>query len=220
MSLNTTFTKEDGTEVVIPFNGSQNGHPENEEPEVEEAAEPSSSVETLCGATRGDIIVMKHTTKALTELIERLLHSDGEKLWKIAKRDFKRNKTILISEFEVRRCSNGQIISQGRCNGTTPGNGIGGGGASSEELEKALKDRDAARAEADKLHANYATLFASFNTVREAANDIRGEYEDARDKLKLAAAEVDEWQAKFLAVKDNANSELERWVRENLICNM
>lgn len=111
----------------------------------------------------------------------------------------------MLSEFEVRRTANGQVVSQGRCNGPAAGGGI-----ASEEYQKAIKERDQARNEADRLHANYATLFASFNTVREAANELRGEYEDVAEKLKMAAAEVDEWQAKFLAVKENANAELNR----------
>ncbi|CAI2335206.1 unnamed protein product [Caenorhabditis sp. 36 PRJEB53466] len=181
--LNSTFTKEEREEVVIPLNGDV--HEQHEEHPQSQQLEPTDiEPDQLCGCTRAEIIVMKHAIKHYNDIIKRLLHSD---------------------EFEVRRCANGQVVSQGRCTGPNAG-----GGVPTEELQKALKERDHARAEADKLHANYATLFASFTSIREAANDIRGEYDDAADKLKLAAAEVEEWQNKFQAIKENANAELER----------
>ncbi|CAO4364652.1 unnamed protein product [Caenorhabditis nigoni] len=191
--MNSTFTREDENDATVDIKEETevfSDAPQTiERPARPAAAQEAREPETLLGYTRAEIIVLKHTSKLLTEQVGRLLYSN---------------------EFEVRRCANGEVISQGRCQ--TPVNGAlnGATGASSEELQKALKDRDLARAEAEKLHANYATLFASYNQVREVANDIRNEYEDARDKLKMAVAEVDEWQNKFLAVKDNANAELER----------
>lgn len=205
MSLNTTFTKDDGTEVVIPFNGTQNNDQGEESTELtqpDELEAPETiprhqgtiarrrAPEEESGKTRAEKLILKSSSTIFSEFLDNLLHSD---------------------EFEVRRCSNGQVLSQGRCN--TPAavtNGFADNGALNEELQKALKDRDVARAENEKLHANYSALFAAFNQTRDAANDIRMEYEDAREKLKMAATECEEWQAKFLNVKDNANAELER----------
>uniref|UniRef100_A0A1I7UX76 TACC_C domain-containing protein n=1 Tax=Caenorhabditis tropicalis TaxID=1561998 RepID=A0A1I7UX76_9PELO len=207
-SLNTTFTKEDGTEVVIPFNGTQSNVQEEEEametdlPEEEEQEEqpqppiPTGTIarrrpvtETDGGMSRIEALALKLSSDAIADFWKRALHSE---------------------EFELRRCSNGQILSQGRCSTPANGNPNMDGGALNEELQKAMKDLNVARIENEKLHDNYSALFASFNELRKASTDLRAEYETAREKLKMAAAECEDWQTKFLNVKDNANAELER----------
>ncbi|EFP09004.1 CRE-TAC-1 protein [Caenorhabditis remanei] len=188
--MDSTFTKEDGEETHVIDDVANEVVVPSEDVPIQKTEQKMQQF--FMGFSRAEIIVMKHTVKYLTETMERLLYSN---------------------EFEVRRCATGEIVSQGRChvNGAMNGNG---GGASDEEVQKLLKERDAARSEAEKLHANYATLYAAYNQVREAANDIRTEFEDAREKLKLATAEIDEWQVKFMSIKENATNELERASRE------
>ncbi|CAI5450097.1 unnamed protein product [Caenorhabditis angaria] len=143
----------------------------------------------LAGCSLMDVVILKHTNKKYMEINKRLFDSD---------------------EFEVRRCSDGQVISYGRCSnfglpGSTPSNSI-----PDEEYQRIVKERDQARQEAEKSHENYNVLFSSYTAVREAANDIREGYQEAAEKLKMAAGEVEEWKTKYEIVKQNANLELER----------
>lgn len=199
--MNTTFNKEDDEQAMAaddiqPYEDA----PEELEPsgasETSQSHPPANTTftrgkeETLLGFNRCEIIAMKHSSKLLAEQLGRLLFSP---------------------EFEVRRCATGEIISEGRCSHPINGqaNGVGGR-ATNEEMEQLIRERDAARAEAEKLHTNYVTLYDTYNQVKSAANDIRSEYESARDKLKMAANECEEWSMKFMAIKQNATDELQR----------
>ncbi|KAF1763915.1 hypothetical protein GCK72_003861 [Caenorhabditis remanei] len=212
--MDSTFTKEDGEETQVIDDVANEVVVPSEVVPIQKT-EQQKMQQFFMGFSRAEIIVMKHTVKYLTETMERLLYSNDQKRPVNAVKYLTETMERLLysNEFEVRRCATGEIVSQGRChvNGAMNGNG---GGASDEEVQKLLKERDAARSEAEKLHANYATLYAAYNQVREAANDIRTEFEDAREKLKLATAEIDEWQVKFMSIKENATNELERASRE------
>ncbi|CAB3409214.1 unnamed protein product [Caenorhabditis bovis] len=148
----------------------------------------------LADANISDVTLLKHLSTIQSNLLSKLLESD---------------------DYEVRRIRDNKIISKGRLSGFGLNNG-GANGAmvDSEELQRALRERDQARIEAEKIHENYANLYNSYNIVRESANDIRSAYDDVSSKLKAAVAEIEEWQGKYAHVRENAQAELERASRE------
>ncbi|CAD6193953.1 unnamed protein product [Caenorhabditis auriculariae] len=143
------------------------------------------------GANATDVIILKHAAKEATDALKSLMWS---------------------GEYTVISNQKNKVISKGRVADCLQNNF--NRNMIDKDLEMLTKERDQLRLDVNRHIENHAKAYEAFMTTRNSLKETHEEYAEASRKLKMAAAEIEEWEAKYYAVKQNASEELERASRE------